>query len=242
MVDLATLESEEAQADTDNGLPAGFLERQGTIESGQGSNTGSNGTIFQVSPATAIDPGYGLQSVDGNDPESVGAYDQALYQQTGSYSGAALAYNEGIGTYQQDGGSSATPAYQAFAAAIGGQGNEGDGGSSSGGSSSGGSSSSGMSVGGMLANPMGALTGGLLGDGTTSLTGSGGAIGSSGSGGGVEEELGTFISTWVIRILIAIGGLICVAVALSMFKTTAPIVTSVTSAAKKTAVGAAAVA
>jgi hypothetical protein len=238
MVDLATLESEEAQADSDNGLPAGFLERQGTIESGQGSNTGSNGTIFQVSPATASDPGYGLQSVDGNDPESVGAYDQALYQQTGSYSGAALAYNEGIGTYQQDGGSSATPAYQAFAAAIGGQGNEGDGGSSSGGSSS----SSGMSVGGMLANPMGALTGGLLGDGTTSLTGSGGAIGSSGSGGGVEEELGTFISTWVVRILIAIGGLICVAVALSMFKTTAPIVTGVTSVAKKATLGAAVVA
>lgn len=70
--------TDEAGADAYYGLPSGTLEALGASESGQGRNLGSIGNVFQVVPSTAANPGYGLSSVNGNDPYSVGAYLSAL--------------------------------------------------------------------------------------------------------------------------------------------------------------------
>lgn len=229
-----SLLSQEAAADAAFGFAPGTMEAQGQIESGNGTNMGSIGNIFQVVPSTASQPGYGLTSVDGNDPFSVAAYDAALAKVTGSLGGGLEAYNEGIGNYQKDGGASASPAYQNLASSV------------DNGTTSGGSDSSGGGIGSDLAseakstaeNPLGAVSGDL--GGVASILGA--ADGSAGSGSSAPqatEQLGTFISSWITRIIIGVLGLIFIAVALSMFKTTAPIVTGARNVVKKTAEGAA---
>jgi hypothetical protein len=198
-----TLLQEEEQSDIDNGLAPGTMEYIGAQESSQGTNLGSIGNIFQVIPSTAENPGYGLSSVDGNDPESVGAYVAALTKADGSESSALSQYSGGA--YN---GSNIASVLASFGISLPG-------------SSSSSSSSS---------PPL---------PGASSTLGSLGGSGSGSGSSGTEEQLGTFISGWVIRIIIAVGGLICIAVALSMFKTTAPIVTAVTTPAKRIAKGAA---
>lgn len=91
----ASLLSGEAAADAQYGLPAGTMEYIGTKESSQGSNLGSIGNIFQVVPSTAIQPGYGLLSVDGNDPSSTAAYVAALRNANGGSLSAALSQYSG---------------------------------------------------------------------------------------------------------------------------------------------------
>lgn len=75
-----SLLDDEAGADAYYGFPAGTMAALGTSESSQGANLGSLGNIFQVTPSTAAQPGYGLSGVDGNNPMSAGAYLNALYQ------------------------------------------------------------------------------------------------------------------------------------------------------------------
>lgn len=87
----------EAAADRVFGFPSGTLNALGVSESGNGANTGTLGNIFQVTPATASNPGYGLSSVNGNDPMSVGAYLSALQGANGGNLGAALYQYQGAG-------------------------------------------------------------------------------------------------------------------------------------------------
>jgi hypothetical protein len=91
----------EHQADVGYGLPLGTMETLGMSESSQGTNTGSIGNIFQVTPSTASKPGYGLSSVQGNDPNSVAAYLSALIHGPGGGSvanGLALYQGRPIGS------------------------------------------------------------------------------------------------------------------------------------------------
>lgn len=92
-----SLQAAEAGADALFGFPPGTLEALGASESSQGTNLGSIGNTFQVLPSTAANPGYGLSSVDGNDPYSVGAYLSALQQgpANGSLAGALSLYQGG---------------------------------------------------------------------------------------------------------------------------------------------------
>jgi hypothetical protein len=80
---LSDLLSGEAAADSYYGFPPGTMAALGASESSQGTNLGSLGNIFQVTPATAAQPGYGLSSVNGNDPMSTGAYLSALFNGPG---------------------------------------------------------------------------------------------------------------------------------------------------------------
>ena len=211
-----------AELDQQYGLGAGTLEGQEQVESGGNpdavSSTGAEG-LFQIEPATAANPGYGVQPIsDPFNPEQAATfaaqYDSALAGQTGSVGGGLAAYNEGLGNYQSKGVSGASSAYQSLIASLG----------------------LGSAPGATASNPSGSISEDGGNTGWQTLPGQGGA---SGSSSGTEEQLGTFISGWLIRLLIGVGGLIAIAVALSMFKQTAPIVTAVTTPVKRVAKGAA---
>jgi hypothetical protein len=83
------------------GVPAAVLYWQLNQESGLNpdaapSSTGAVG-IAQILPSTAADPGYGVTPIsDPSDPNQAipfaAAYDAALYQQTGSWTGALTRY------------------------------------------------------------------------------------------------------------------------------------------------------
>lgn len=112
MVSLLTSESE---ADSYYGFPAGTLEALGQSETSNGVNLGSIGNIFQVTPATAANPGYGVASVNGNDPFSVGAYLSALINGPG---GGSVA--NGLALYQgRPVGSTGNNAMSAFLTDLG---------------------------------------------------------------------------------------------------------------------------
>lgn len=70
--------SEEAAADSYYGFPSGTMAALGATESSQGTNLGTIGNIFQIEPATATSPGYGLSSLNGNSAFDAGAYLSAL--------------------------------------------------------------------------------------------------------------------------------------------------------------------
>lgn len=108
----------EAGADAYYGLPSGTLEALGASESAQGTNLGTIGNIFQVLPSTATNPGYGLSSVNGNDPFSVGAYLSALINGPGGGS-----VQQGISLYQ--GGAAPNQTMSQFLNTLGGSGNSG---------------------------------------------------------------------------------------------------------------------
>jgi hypothetical protein len=243
-----TLSDFEAELDSKYGLGAGTLESQEQVESGgnedaYNASSGAEGP-FQILPSTAANPGYGVTPIsDPYDPEQsatfAAQYDSAMASQTGSVGGGLAAYNEGLGNYQTQGTSGASPAYQSLIASLGmgsATGATASAPSGSGGSSGGGGS--GWQTLGEVesatnplgsSSPIGSILGGVLG----------GSGGSSSGSSGPTEQVGTFISGWVIRVIVAVGGLIAVAVALSMFKQTAPIVTAVTTPIKNAAKGAA---
>lgn len=90
----SSLSSSEAAADVFYNFPAGLLEALGMSESSNGANTGSLGNVFQVTPSTAADPGYGLSGVNGNSAMSVGAFLSALIQKAGSVAGGVDLYQD----------------------------------------------------------------------------------------------------------------------------------------------------
>lgn len=92
-----SLVSEEAGADQLYGFPAGTMQALGETESSNGANAGSIGNIFQIEPATAANPGYGLGPLNGNDPYSAGSYLSALESGPagGSLSTALAMYHGG---------------------------------------------------------------------------------------------------------------------------------------------------
>lgn len=109
------LSQQEAASDTYYGFPAGTLEALGASESSNGLNMGSLGNVFQVLPSTAADPGYGITGVNGNSPQSVGAYLSALINGPG---GGSVA--NGLALYQgRPIGSTGNSAMSSFLASIG---------------------------------------------------------------------------------------------------------------------------
>ena len=110
-----SLLGDESYADNLYGFPAGTMAALGMSESNQGTNLGSIGNIFQVTPSTAAQPGYGLTSVDGNSPTSVGAYLNALWQKLG---GGVANLPAAIQQYQ--GGSAPNAAMSSFLGGLGG--------------------------------------------------------------------------------------------------------------------------
>jgi len=114
----AQLLQQESAADRYYGFPSGTMATLGTSESSQGTNLGSIGNIFQVTPSTAANPGYGLTSVDGNNPMSVGAYLSALIHGPG---GGSVA--NGLALYQgRPVGSTGNDAMSSFLNWLGGHG------------------------------------------------------------------------------------------------------------------------
>lgn len=77
----------------------GSLAALAGSESSYGTNLGTIGNVFQVLPSTASSPGYGLSSVNGNDPMSVGAFfSSILYGPAqGNYAQAYAIYQGGQG-------------------------------------------------------------------------------------------------------------------------------------------------
>lgn len=70
--------SDAAAADALYGFPPGTLEALAGTESTYGTNTGTIGNTYQIEPATAANPGYGLGQLDGNNAYDAGAYLSAL--------------------------------------------------------------------------------------------------------------------------------------------------------------------
>jgi hypothetical protein len=107
--------SSEAAADAQFGFPPGTLEALGMSETSQGTNLGTIGNIFQVTPSTAANPGFGLSGVNGNDPFSVGAFLNALVQGPGQGSLA-----NGLALYQgRPIGSTGNTAMSSFLSSLG---------------------------------------------------------------------------------------------------------------------------
>lgn len=108
------LQSFAMQAAAANGVPWNVFQAQITQESGW-NPVAQNGTatgIAQIQPSTAANPGYGISPANPNDPISslnfAAQYDAALYQQTGSWTGALQSYGTlpsnlaGLSTGQQN--------------------------------------------------------------------------------------------------------------------------------------------
>lgn len=114
--DNTLLLQQEANADRKYGFPSGTMAALGASESSQGTRLGSLGNIFQVLPSTAANPGYGLSGVNGNDPNSVGAYLSALINGPGGGSVAS-----GLSLYQgRPAGSTGNNAMSSFLAFLAG--------------------------------------------------------------------------------------------------------------------------
>lgn len=117
---ISDLLQQEHTADSFYNFPPGTMEALGNSETGNGSNLGSIGNIFQVTPSTAVKPGYGLSGVNGNDPMSVGAYLSALVNGPGGGSVAS-----GLALYQgRPVGSTGNNAMNSFLGTIGSQGSD----------------------------------------------------------------------------------------------------------------------
>lgn len=109
------------------GVPSNLLAAQIGVESGYNPsafNVSSGATgIAQILPSTAANPGYGLASVNPNDPNaSIGfaaAYDSVMYALTGSWTGALQRY----GSLPSDGSAGTTAQQQLAAIAAGADGN-----------------------------------------------------------------------------------------------------------------------
>lgn len=97
VLSLSDLVSEETAADTYYGFPSGTMAALGATESSQGSNLGTIGNIFQITPATSANPGYGLGVLNGNSAMDAGAYLAALFNgpANGSISTALAMYQGG---------------------------------------------------------------------------------------------------------------------------------------------------
>lgn len=135
----AQLIQQESEADTFYNFPAGTMNALGNSETSNGLNLGSIGNVFQVLPSTAANPGYGLSSVDGNNPMSVGAYLSALINGPG---GGSVA--NGLALYQgRPVGSTGNNAMNQFLSWLGGGASALTGGSTT---SSGSSSQAGGSI------------------------------------------------------------------------------------------------
>jgi Transglycosylase SLT domain len=96
---VAFYENIAAQDAAQYGVPVGLFENQIQQESGFNPDPSTGvpgGGIAQIEAQTAADPGYGLSPVDPDNPEQslqfAAQYDAALYQQTGSWTGALQAY------------------------------------------------------------------------------------------------------------------------------------------------------
>lgn len=89
------------------GIPTNIFLNQIAEESGYSTSrispAGAQG-IAQFLPSTAANPGYGVSPLDPTDPYAsitgMAQYDAAMYQRTGSWSGALSAYNAGLGNRQ----------------------------------------------------------------------------------------------------------------------------------------------
>lgn len=117
----STYAAQIAQAASQYGVPDDLLYDQIAAESNFNPNavnpsSGATG-IAQILPTTAANPGYGIASVDPNDPAAsinfAAQYDAALYNQTGSWTSALESY----GTLPSSGGSMNTAQTNLFNAA-----------------------------------------------------------------------------------------------------------------------------
>lgn len=105
------------QAESNNGIPTNLLAREIQAESNFNPNarnarSGAQG-LCQILPATAADPGYGVDPCDPTDPMDsirfMGQYLKAMYDRTGTWSQALAAYNWGLGYVKNNPSSSSWP-------------------------------------------------------------------------------------------------------------------------------------
>ena len=94
---LSQLQLDSNDADIQYGLPVGTTFAVAGTESSYGQNVGSIGNIFQVQPSTASNPGFGLGTLDGNNPYDAASYLSAIYNgpANGNVANAIALYQNG---------------------------------------------------------------------------------------------------------------------------------------------------